>query len=357
MHKLRMFNMKWQLLGYFFTTSLITVSALYIALEYYQRELSSVPFRLLLLAILLVVGLTVGYVATKRWQRKVDELHLAMLELSKGNFAKRIDIDPIDSFHYLYEAFNFMASAVEQKVQLLQQLGEAEAIHDQQIIESAVLEERRRLARDLHDTVSQELFAIHMSASSLPKIIEKNPAAASDLMDQLILMSHHAQKQMRGLISQLRPIELNDVSLEEALEKWFPEYCRAHELKGQLEVLIHGEISEAIEHQLFLIIQEGLANVVKHASAEQIILSLHEREHQYILQLQDNGQGFERSEIPSASHGLSTMRERAQKLGGNVEIFSKLGTGTRVRVRIPRFSGASQEEQKKHSQEEGKSDE
>ncbi|MDT2239159.1 histidine kinase dimerization/phosphoacceptor domain-containing protein [Paenibacillus larvae] len=61
------------------------------------------------------------------------------------------------------------------------------------------MEERRRLARDLHDTVSQELFAIHMSASSLPKICEVNPRGAEHVMQQLIQMSHHAQKQMRGL--------------------------------------------------------------------------------------------------------------------------------------------------------------
>ncbi|MFD0697510.1 sensor histidine kinase [Paenibacillus sp. GCM10027628] len=338
MYKLRMFNMKWQLLNYFLISSLITVSSIYIVLEYFKEELTSWEFRLWFVIAILVVCLSVGYVATKRWQRKVDELHLALLEISKGNFSSRIEIEPVEPFLYLYEAFNTMASAVEERVQLLQKLGEAEAIRDQELTENAVMEERRRLARDLHDTVSQELFAIHMSASSLPKILERNPDAASGVMNQLIQMSHHAQKQMRGLISQLRPIELNDMSLQEALEKWFPEYCRTHELQGQLDVVIGETMSEAIEHQFFLIIQEGLANVVKHASAKQVRLAIHEREHQYVLQLQDDGQGFERSDIPSASHGLSTMRERAQKLGGEVEIDSKLGTGTRVRVKIPRFA-------------------
>ncbi|TXK85593.1 sensor histidine kinase [Paenibacillus sp. N3.4] len=339
MHKLRMFNMKWQLLGYFFISSLLTVSSIYIVLEYYKEQLNSWDFRMWFLIAILVVCLSVGYVATRRWQRKVDELYLAMLELSKGNFSSRIEMEPVEPFLYLYDAFNNMATAVEKRVQLLQQLGEAEAVRDQELTENAVMEERRRLARDLHDTVSQELFAIHMSASSLPKILERKPDAAPAVMNQLIQMSHHAQKQMRGLISQLRPIELNDMSLQEALEKWFPEYCRAHELQGQLDVSLHGAISEAIEHQFFLIIQEGLANVVKHASAKEVRLTIYEREHQYVLQLQDDGQGFERSDIPSASHGLSTMRERAQKLGGEVEIDSKLGSGTRVRVRIPRFTG------------------
>ncbi|MBP1962384.1 sensor histidine kinase [Paenibacillus aceris] len=341
MYKLRMFNMKWQLLNYFLISSLLTVSSIIIVLEYYNRELASWEFRMWFLIAILAVCLTVGYVATKRWQRKVDELHVAMLELSKGNFSSRIELEPVEPFMYLYDAFNKMAASVEERVQLLQKLGEAEAIRDQELTENAVMEERRRLARDLHDTVSQELFAIHMSASSLPKILERNPDAAPTVMNQLIQMSHHAQKQMRGLISQLRPIELNDMSLQEALEKWFPEYCRTHELQGQLDVSLHETISEAIEHQFFLIIQEGLANVVKHASAKGVRLAIYEREHQYVLQLQDDGQGFERRDIPSASHGLSTMRERAQKLGGDVEIDSKLGSGTRVRVRIPRFTGQS----------------
>lgn len=341
MIKLRMFNMKWRLLGYFAALSLITAAVLYTVLEYYQLELAYTEFRYSLLIGLLGTGLAVGYVATRRWQRKLDTLHLAILELSKGNYASRIDVEPMDPFQYVYESFNSMSAAVEKRLQLLQRLGEVEAIREQEVTEKAVTEERRRLARDLHDTVSQELFAIHMAASSLPKIIERNPDGAPAVMDQLIQMSHHAQKQMRGLISQLRPIELDDQTLEEALEKWFPEYCRAHELQGQMDMKLGGPLSEAIEHQLFLVIQEGMANVVKHASAQSITLSLHEREHQYMLQLQDDGQGFNRSEIPSTSHGLSTMRERAQKLGGEVEVFSKVGSGTSVRVKIPKFTPSS----------------
>ena len=81
-------------------------------------------------------------------------------------------------------------------------------IEKEQASERAVLEERRRMARDLHDTVSQQLFAIHMSASSLPKLLEMNPEHGNKVLDQLIQMSHIAQRQMRGLIAQLRPVEL-----------------------------------------------------------------------------------------------------------------------------------------------------
>ena len=273
----------------------------------------------------------------------MDALHLALLELSKGNFASRIPLEPADPLHALHEAFNRMAVTVERRIQLLQKLGEREAVREREVSEAAVLEERRRLARDLHDTVSQELFAIHMAASSLPRTLENNPQAAQGVMEQLIHISNHAQKQMRGLISKLRPIELHGVTLKEALDKWFPDYCRAQELQGRLEVEMTGPLSEAMEHQLFLIIQEGMANVVKHARATHIFLSLVEREHQYVMQLEDNGRGFERSAIPSASHGLSTMRERAQKLGGNLDIYSQLGAGTRIKVQIPKFDLAKAE--------------
>src|SRR5690606_30285183 len=107
-----------------------------------------------------------------------------------------------------YQEFNNMTEAVEKKMKLLQQFGEREVVEKEQAAEKAVLEERRRLARDLHDTVSQQLFAIHMAASSLPKVLEMNEAQAQTVLDQLIQMSNMAQKQMRALIAQLRPMEL-----------------------------------------------------------------------------------------------------------------------------------------------------
>ncbi|MEC0247841.1 sensor histidine kinase [Paenibacillus chitinolyticus] len=333
----KLWSMKWQLMLYFLASSLLTLGILGFAQLYMPWETAGGGWKFGLAVFAVLLGQAVGFVASRAFQRKVDVLHIAMLQLAKGNLKDRIQIDPIDSFHPVYKSFNEMAGALEERTRLLQEMGEERSVMERGSVETAVVEERRRLARDLHDTVSQELFAIHMSASSLPKVIGHNPDVASQLMEQLIQMSHHAQKQMRGLISQLRPIELDGSTLEQALEKWFPEYCRAHELQGRLDVETEQPISEAIEHQLFLIIQEGMANVVKHASATEIELQLHDSGRQYVLQLADNGKGFERSAISSASHGLSTMRERAQKLGGDAEVLSGSGSGTTVRVRIPKF--------------------
>ncbi|MFC0213020.1 histidine kinase [Paenibacillus chartarius] len=337
LRRIREFNMKWRLMVYFFTASLLAVACVWVAFQYYRDQLTRGDVQLGVFAAIVCAGQVVGYIAAKWMQRKIDLLHVAIIELSKGNFTNRIPIEPNDPFQQIFSEYNRMARSLGDRMQLLQKLGGDKALAEYASTEAAVMEERRRLARDLHDTVSQELFAMHMSASSLPKVLERNPDAAAGLMDQLIRMSHHAQKQMRGLIAQLRPIELHDKSLQEALDMWFPEYCRTNELQGQLDVNVNGELPEAMEQQLFLIIQESMANIVKHASATQVTLQLQDHGHQYVLLVLDNGKGFAKSDLPSASHGLSTMRERAQKLGGDVEIVSRIGSGTTVRVRIPKF--------------------
>src|SRR4051812_13167427 len=89
MVKFRRFDMKWRLLGYFAAASFVTMAALYIALEHYAHELEYMKYRYGFMALVLVAGLAIGFVAAKRWQRKTDTLYLAILELSKGNYANR----------------------------------------------------------------------------------------------------------------------------------------------------------------------------------------------------------------------------------------------------------------------------
>jgi NarL family two-component system sensor histidine kinase LiaS len=176
-----------------------------------------------------------------------------------------------------------------------------------------------------------------MSASSLPKLLERDMEHAQKVMEQLIAMSSTAQRQMRGLIAQLRPMELQGRTLEEAIERWFPDYCRQNGLQGKLEIQVKGRISDAKEHQLFLIIQEAMANVVKHAEARSVRLFLGETDRQISLSIEDDGSGFKNEQVRSGAYGLSTMNERAQKLGGEAEIVTKPGSGTRVRVWFPKF--------------------
>jgi len=169
--------------------------------------------------------------------------------------------------------------------------------------------------------------------------LELNPDASVQVMQQLIQMSNLAQKQMRALIAQLRPVELEGIDLPAALDRWFPDYCIQNGLKGVKDVELCEGLSEAIEQQLFLIVQEAMANIVKHAQASIVSLSLRENERQVLLSISDDGKGFSGSATQKqGSYGLMTMRERAEKLGGRAEIISRPGAGTTIRVHIPKFT-------------------
>jgi NarL family two-component system sensor histidine kinase LiaS len=310
-----------------------------------------------------LIGIAVGYYASRRFMRQVDTLHIGLIQISRGNLSQRIRKSGRDAFDPVFEDFNRMAASIEQRVHWLQKLGEENVMLQAASNEAAVIEERRRLARDLHDTVSQQLFALHMTAAALPQVIERDPLQASQLIEQLISVSQHAQRQMRGLIAQLRPIELEGRTLPQALDRWFPDYCRQNQLQGTLDLdlsLGEGEgavakgggsggkqasasdrsrapMPEAIEHQMFLLIQEGMANVVKHSEATRVTLSLRDTGRQYSLQIEDNGAGFDTSAVKAGSYGLATMKERAEKLGGSFEIASRPGMGASLKVRIPKF--------------------
>jgi signal transduction histidine kinase len=329
-------NMKWEMIAYFLVAAAASFAAFFLLWHYLAPVIPFLHLLLLIVCSFLAIGAVIGFVAALRFQRKVNVLHLGILQLSRGNLSEKIPVTGTDSFDKIYDDFNEMAESVKNRIALLQKLGE-ENVLKASGSETAVLEERKRLARDLHDTVSQQLFALHMAASTLEKLLDRDPDKAKAITGQIVETSAIAQKQIRGLIAQLRPVELEGRSLAEALDRWFPDYCRHNGLTGSLDATIGEDVSEAVEHQLFMIVQEAMANVVKHARARHVTLSLKETEHQYVLTIADDGIGFYKGQVQTHSYGLSTMRERANKLGGEIEILSKAGEGTRIKVQIPKF--------------------
>ncbi|QMV45122.1 sensor histidine kinase [Cohnella cholangitidis] len=328
---------KWASSLYSGLLTMILMALVYLVLVMSMDEAPNLETWLTWVGVLVTVQIVVAYRTGQKTQHKIDQLQLAMKQVSAGGWNTRLPVVEGDAFSGVFREMNAMMQHLEGRLKLLQQLGEREVMEGIPAQEEAVLEERKRLARDLHDTVSQQLFALHMSASSLPKLLEKDMEHAQKVMEQLIAMSSSAQRQMRGLIAQLRPMELQGRTLEEAVGRWFPDYCRQNGVQGTLEIQVHTRISDAKEHQLFLIIQEAMANVVKHAEAQSVRLFLGETDHQISLSIEDDGSGFRNDQVRTGAYGLSTMRERAQKLGGEAEIVTKPGSGTRVKVWFPKF--------------------
>jgi len=330
---------KWELIGMFVIASVVSLMLAGAAWLGLIHETGQTETRLWAASVFLLVSAAFGYWAAQRIGRRIDTLHLSLKQAANGNYGARITEAGHNSFIEVFRQFNELAEQMEEKMKWLQIKNEEYIMTEFASNEAAVLEERKRLARDLHDTVSQQLFAIHMCASSLPKLQQVDRERADSVLDQLVSMSNLAQKQMRNFIAQLRPMELEGRTLYEALDKWFPDYCRQNHLQGELEWRLKEQLSEAKEHQLFLIVQEAMANIVKHAGASSCTLTFADNKTQIVMILQDNGTGFKANEVKRGSYGLSTMQERAQKLGGAAEILSKPGSGTRVKVTIPNMVG------------------
>ncbi|MDG0808770.1 sensor histidine kinase [Cohnella rhizosphaerae] len=335
-------NIKWEWAFYAAISGAVVMAIIYGLWRPHIKALPGGAAIYRLIPLLIVVRIVGAYFRGRRYQSRIDALQEALKQSAAGNWEARLPEERADAFAGAYREFNRLQQGLAERLRLLQQLGEKEVMGKAATVEEAVLEERRRLARDLHDTVSQQLFAIHMSASALPALLDKNPEHAGRVMQQLIEMSKAAQRQMRGLIAQLRPLELQGRTLPEALDRWFPDYCRQNGMQGTLDVRVSAALPPAMEHQLFLIIQEAMANVMKHSGADEVRLVLGETDRQVLLSIDDDGEGFSADQVKAGSYGLTTMRERAIQLGGDVEIATKPGAGTRIKVGLPKFAQANE---------------
>ena len=201
-----------------------------------------------------------------------------------------------------------------------------------QVQQVAILEERDRLARELHDAVTQTLFSASVIAKAVPDIWEKDPAIGRTYLEQLPRLLQGALAEMRTLLLELRPSALRDQAMGQLLEM-LVEAARAR--SGAIVTLkIEGDrpLPEDVTITLHRITQESLNNVAKHAEASEINIRLICDTEQVVLHIADDGRGFDPETIPSGHLGVGIMRERAQKIGATFQVDSKPGDGTIVTV-------------------------
>lgn len=205
--------------------------------------------------------------------------------------------------------------------------------------ELAILEERTRLARELHDSVTQSLFSVHCQAGAVATFLEQRDLARSKQeLDELRRTAHEALQGMRALIFDLRPVSLKEAGLAAALRDQVEQQRRT----GGPELLFEGisdcSLPPRVEEHLLHIAQEALRNSIKHARAERITVSMTVDPECVELCVTDDGRGFDPQSLATddrRSFGLIGLRERARLLNGSLDIMSKPGEGTQVRVRVP----------------------
>ena len=279
-----------------------------------------------------LVDQTSGPVAGNRWAELVadpDREQQASLVLL-GADGRRVPVDVraigiVDDgqFAGIQGATRDVSDQVRLENELRRQAGEL-----------AAGEERAHLARELHDSVTQALFSMTLVSRSVEMLLESDPSAARDQLGQLRELQREALAEMRALIFELRPGNLEQDGLVRALK------THAAALQGRLglPIVVESDLADRLplpaEEVLYRIAQEALHNVVKHAAAHSVRVDLRQEGGGVRLRVEDDGKGFDPERVPDGHLGLAGMRARADRVGADFSCSSKPGDGTTVEVRM-----------------------
>jgi signal transduction histidine kinase/ligand-binding sensor domain-containing protein len=208
----------------------------------------------------------------------------------------------------------------------------AEAALRQSEMEKAVAAERSRLARELHDAVTQTLFSASLIAEVLPRLWAKNPERGRLQLEEVRLLTRGALAEMRSLLLELRPEALAKAKMDDLLRQ----LGRAMTGRTGVPVSVDAEVlcplPDEVQVALYRIAQEALNNAAKHAEASQVAVRFHNEAGRAMLTIADDGRGFHVHNIPPERLGLGIMEERASAIGADLEIESQPGRGTQIRV-------------------------
>lgn len=205
----------------------------------------------------------------------------------------------------------------------------------------AIEEERKRIARDIHDGPAQSLANVVLRLEICEKLLDENPQKGKVELENLKKLVKDSLKGMRQLIFDLRPMTLDDLGLIPAIKRFLKDFESHFQISTNL--LISGEekrLNQKTETGLFRIIQEALNNVAKHSQARKVRVTIAINQRYVIINITDDGKGFEvdkvlSRECSSESLGLPGMRERAELLGGKLTVKSSPGKGASITVNVP----------------------
>jgi signal transduction histidine kinase len=279
---------------------------------------------LAVLLLALPVGALFGLLTTRGMVRRLRRLAGTTALVAEGDFTQRVNAGGADEVGRLERNFNEMAARLAAAMTRERELADI----------GARQAERNRIARELHDSISQELFSITLLAAGLEKALPKQSPVRGELRT-LVETAEATNREMGSLILELRPATLEDRGLIPALDELAATCSARYGMRVDTE-LEPVRLSPAAELAALRIAQEGLANAVKHAHASVVRLALHRENGHVNLTISDDGQGFDPGAGGSAERlGLRLMRERVGELAGTLSITSQLGEGTVVAASLP----------------------
>jgi PAS domain S-box-containing protein len=200
---------------------------------------------------------------------------------------------------------------------------------------TAALEERQRLARDLHDSVAQALYAIILNTMAAAEMLESETEPISTTLQHVLWQAQTALNETRALIFELRPELLQKEGLIAALQEHVASVQAGSRIEVVMSLCGEPDLPLVVKEALYRIVQQALQNVVEHAQASRAEIRLDCADRDIVLEVYDNGVGFDQSAVSPQSLGLTSIRERVTHLGGTMQIDSSPGTGTTIRLSIP----------------------
>jgi two-component system, NarL family, sensor histidine kinase LiaS len=279
-------------------------------------QLLAGPF--VLLFAIVPVGVLFGLLASWRLVRRVRRLERATLAVADGDYTVSLPVSGRDEVGRLEANFTTMT----------RQLGSALAAERQRATGDARAAERARIAREVHDAISQHLFGLRMIAAGMRRADPGNQQARA-----IECISEEALRDMQALLIELRPASLDGAGLAPALQ----DICAAYH--DRLGVTVDADLDDVtvpapVEHALLRITQEACVNAVRHGSARRLAVSMTRQDGHVELTVRDTGTGFDPA-APHAGSGLAHIRDRVAELGGTVAIDSEPGRGAALTVRVP----------------------
>ncbi|MFO7960032.1 MAG: GAF domain-containing sensor histidine kinase [Nitriliruptoraceae bacterium] len=200
---------------------------------------------------------------------------------------------------------------------------------------AAALDERQRIARELHDSVSQALYGITLGARTARTLAEREPAKVVEPLDYVLDLAEAGLAEMRALIFELRPEALEREGLTAALERQARVLRTRHGVEVDMEAGTEPAIDLPVKEVLYRVAQEALHNIVKHAGAQTVRVRLGSNETELSLEITDDGVGFDPVRSYPGHMGLQSMRERVEGVAGTFTVSSTTGHGTRILARVP----------------------
>ncbi|RWZ55216.1 sensor histidine kinase [Halobacillus fulvus] len=278
-----------------------------------------------------------GFRSSGDMKQRMDYISTMITKLSRGEFQAKLYFQENDEIARLGDELNELGDKLLQQKESLLKLADEKGELAKSAHKAATIEERQRLARDLHDAVSQQLFALTMMAQATEKVFDKNADKAKQQLHEITQMALNAQTEMRALLLHLRPVHLSGVSISDGIHTLIEELSQKCPIDFQTEIHQVENLSEITEEHLFRVVQEALSNILRHANATKVNLKVAETKEEVLLHIADDGSGFDPEEKKEnkTSYGLKTMKERCEEVGGNFVLRSRKGEGTYIEIRVP----------------------